>query len=188
MKGSILSAGMVEPYAEALMSLAQEHELTERFGEDVAGLLTILQESSDLQQLLGSPVVKAEDKKAILQRISTSLEGDQLHPYMISFLNVLVDRRRILFLETIIQEYQALLRKLKQTVLAEVTSAVSLTDEQEQSVREKVRDITGASQVEIDTKIDPELIGGVIIKVGSQVIDSSLRGQLRRIGLRLNAT
>ncbi|NER24429.1 MAG: F0F1 ATP synthase subunit delta [Symploca sp. SIO1C2] len=188
MKGSLLSAGMVEPYAEALMSLAQEHELTERFGEDVAGLLTILQESPDLQNLLGSPVVKAEDKKAILQGISNSLEGDQLHPYMISFLNVLVDRRRILFLEGVIQEYQALLRKLKQTVLAEVTSAVSLTDEQHQSVREKVKEITSASEVELDTKIDPELIGGVIIKVGSQVIDSSLRGQLRRIGLSLNAT
>ncbi|NEP11531.1 MAG: F0F1 ATP synthase subunit delta [Symploca sp. SIO2C1] len=188
MKGSLLSAGVVEPYAEALMSLAQENELTERLGEDVAGLLTILQESPDLQVLLGSPVVKAEDKKAVLQQISTSLEGDQLHPYMISFLNVLVDRRRILFLEAIFQQYQALLRKLKQTVLAEVTSAVSLTDQQNESVREKVREITGASQVELDTKIDPDLIGGVIIKVGSQVIDSSLRGQLRRIGLRLNAT
>ncbi len=188
MKGSLLSAGVVEPYAEALMSLAQENELTERLGEDVAGLLTILQESPDLQVLLSSPVVKAEDKKAVLQQISTSLEGDQLHPYMLSFLNVLVDRRRILFLEAIFQQYQALLRKLKQTVLAEVTSAVSLTDAQHHSVQDKVKEITGANQVELDTKIDPDLIGGVIIKVGSQVIDSSLRGQLRRIGLRLNAT
>jgi len=188
MKGSLLSAGVVEPYAEALMSVAQEQELTERLGEDVAGLLTILQESEELQVFLGSPVVKAEDKKAVLQQLSNSLEGDQLHPYMINFLNVLVDRRRILFVEAIFQQYQALLRKLKQTVLAEVTSAVSLTDEQHQSVQDKVKEITGASQVELDTKIDPDLIGGVIIKVGSQVIDSSLRGQLRRIGLRLNAT
>ncbi|NET60139.1 MAG: F0F1 ATP synthase subunit delta [Symploca sp. SIO2E6] len=188
MKGSLLSAGVVEPYAEALMSVAQEHSLTERFGEDVAGLLSILQESSELQQLLGSPVVKAEDKKAVLQQISTSLGGDQLHPYMLNFLNVLVDRRRILFVEPILLKYQVLLRKLKHTVLAEVTSAVSLTDAQNQSVKEKVKEITGASQVELDTKIDPELIGGVIIKVDSQVIDSSLRGQLRRIGLRLNAT
>jgi F-type H+-transporting ATPase subunit delta len=77
---------------------------------------------------------------------------------------------------------------LKQTVLAEVTSAVELSESQQQSVREKVTAMTGAQQVELDTKIDPELIGGVIITVGSQVIDASLRGQLRRIGLRLSSS
>jgi F-type H+-transporting ATPase subunit delta len=98
-----------------------------------------------------------------------------------------VDRRRIQFLEAIGKQYQALLRKLNQTVLAEVTSAVELSDSQKQSVREKVQAITSAHQVELDTKIDPDLIGGVIIKVGSQVVDASLRGQLRRIGIRLSS-
>jgi F-type H+-transporting ATPase subunit delta len=68
-----------------------------------------------------------------------------------------------------------------------VASAVELTDEQKQSVREKVIAMTSANQVELNTKIDPDLIGGVIIKVGSQVVDASLRGQLRRIGLRLSS-
>jgi F-type H+-transporting ATPase subunit delta len=81
----------------------------------------------------------------------------------------------------------ARLRELNQTVLAEVTSAVPLSDAQQQTVREKVQDLTSASQVEIETKIDADLIGGVIIKVGSQVIDASLRGQLRRLGIRLNS-
>jgi F-type H+-transporting ATPase subunit delta len=75
---------------------------------------------------------------------------------------------------------------LKQTVVAEVISAVELTDAQRQSVSEKVKAMTSANQVELDTKIDPDLIGGVIIKVGSQVIDASLRGQLRRIGISLS--
>ncbi|HBB33203.1 MAG TPA: F0F1 ATP synthase subunit delta [Cyanobacteria bacterium UBA8803] len=184
MKGSLLSAGVVEPYAEALMSVAQSNNLTQQFGEDVESLLNLLAESPELQQFLGSPVVKAEDKEAVLQRIA----GDQMHPYMVNFLKILVQRRRILFLEVICKQYQALLRKLNQTVLAEVTSAVALNEGQQQAIREKVIGITGARNVELDTKIDPDLIGGVIIKVGSQVIDSSLRGQLRRIALRLSSS
>jgi F-type H+-transporting ATPase subunit delta len=182
-KGGSLSAGVFQPYAEALMSIAQANNLTERIGEDISGLLNLLKESQELQQFLGNPIVKAEDKKAVLKQIS----GDQFHPYTNNFLNFLVDRRRVLFLAGICQQYQVLLRKLNQTVLAEVTSAVELTEEQQQSVREKVRSMTSANQVELETKIDPDLIGGVIIKVGSQLIDASLRGQIRRIGLRLSS-
>lgn len=188
MKGSLLSAQVLEPYAEALMSVADTHEITSRLGEDVTGLLDALKSSADLQEFLDNPVVKAEDKKAVLQQISNSLGGDGFHSYTLNFLNILVDRRRIRFLEGICQHYQALLRKRNKTVVAEVTSAVELNDTQKHSVREKVVAMTSAEQVEIDTKIDTNLIGGVIIKVGSQVIDSSLRGQLRRIGLSLGKT
>jgi len=182
-KGSLISGQVVEPYAEALMSLAQSNDLVDRIGEDAAALLNLLKESPDLEQFLGNPTVKAEDKKAVLQSIS----GDKLHPFTLNFLKLLVDRRRILFLEGICKQYRVRLRQLKQTVLAEVTSAVELSEQQQQSVREKVIAMTGANQVDIETKIDRDLIGGVIIKVGSQVIDASLRGQLRRIGLRLSS-
>lgn len=183
MKGNLVGAQVLGPYAEALMSLAQSNNLTDRIGEDIAGLLNLLHESDELNQFLGNPIVKAEDKKAVLQRIG----GEQFHPFTRNFLNLLVDRRRILFLEGICQQYQALLRKLKQTVLAEVTSVVELTEAQQQAVRDRVKAMTSANQVELDTKIDPDLIGGVIIKVGSQVVDASLRGQLRRIGIRLSS-
>jgi F-type H+-transporting ATPase subunit delta len=79
-----------------------------------------------------------------------------------------------------------LLRQLKQIALAEVISAVRLTEAQQQAVKDRVIALTNAREVELDTKIDRELIGGVIIRVGSQVIDASLRGQLRRISLRLS--
>jgi F-type H+-transporting ATPase subunit delta len=106
---------------------------------------------------------------------------------MMNFLLILVDRRRILFLEGICQKFQDILRKLNQTELAEVTSAVALSESQQQTIREKVMAMTSAREVELNNKIDPELIGGVIIKVGSQVIDASLRGQLRRIGIQLSS-
>ncbi|MEQ8957774.1 MAG: ATP synthase F1 subunit delta [Coleofasciculus sp. C2-GNP5-27] len=182
MKGSSFSAEVVEPYAEALMSVAQEHNLVDKFGEDVAALLDTLNESEDLQQFLGNPIIKAEDKKAVLEQIS----GEQLHPYMVNFLKILVDRRRILFLGDICRQYQALLRELKQAVLAQVISTVELNDDQKQAVRQKVLSMTNAQDVDIETQIDPDLLGGVIIKVGSQVVDASLRGQLRRIGMSLS--
>ncbi len=182
MKGGVISSQVLEPYAEALMSLAQSSNKLDKIGEDVGSLLNLLKNSEELQLFLGSPVVQEGDKKAVLRQIS----GEQLDPYMMNFLMLLVDRRRIAFLDGILEKFQARLRQLKQTVLAEVTSAVELSQEQRQSVIEKVKAMTTAQEVELDSKIDPDLIGGVIIKVGSQVVDASLRGQLRRIGISLS--
>ncbi len=183
MRGNAINAQVVEPYASALMSLARSQDLAEQFGENVRSLINLLQSSEQLRDFFANPFVKAEDKKAVLGQIV----GESIHPYMRNFLMLLVDRRRILLLEPICQQYLALLRELNQTVLAEVSSAVELTETQQQAVREKVMAMTNAHQVELDSKIDPELIGGVIIKVGSQVIDASLRGQLRRLSLRLSS-
>ncbi|NJS09138.1 MAG: F0F1 ATP synthase subunit delta [Microcoleus sp. CSU_2_2] len=180
---STVSTEVLQPYASALMSLAQSNNLTEQFGEDLRSLLSLLKSSEELRLFLASPLVKADDKKAVIDRIS----GEEMNPLMRNFLRLLVDKGRILFLEGIGEQYLSKLRELNQTVLAEVTSAVPLSDAQQQSVREKVQAMTSARQVEIETKIDADLIGGVVIKVGSQVIDASLRGQLRRLGLRLNS-
>ncbi len=180
---SVVQAQVLEPYAQALMSVAQTHNITEEIGENVRSLLSLLQESAELKDLLANPLVKLEVKKAVVNQIV----GDRIHPYTVNFLKLLVDRRRILFLEGICQQYLAILRKLNQTVLAEVTSAVELNEAQQQAVKERVKTIANANQVELELKLDSELIGGVIIKVGSQVIDASLRGQLRRIGMRLNS-
>jgi F-type H+-transporting ATPase subunit delta len=178
---SIVTSEVFEPYAQALLSLGQSHNLTDRFGEDVNLILTALQGSEELQQFLANPLTKAQTKKAVLGQMF----GDSLHPMVHNFLMLLADRGRISFLTGICQKYQSLLRKLNQVVLAEVSSTVELNDHQKNTIREKVIALTGARQVDIETRIDPDLIGGVIIKVGSQVIDASLKGQLRRISLRL---
>lgn len=182
MRDSAVNSKVVEPYAQALMSVARSHNITEQVGEDVRALLNLMQ-SEHLRDFLANPFVQAEDKKAVLSRIV----GEGNSPYLGNFLMLLVDRRRVLLLEPICRQYLALLRQLNQTVLAEVTSTVELTEEQQQTVREKVKAMTNAREVELETKLDPDLIGGVIIKVGSQVIDASLRGQLRRLSLRLSS-
>ncbi|MGA1262299.1 MAG: ATP synthase F1 subunit delta [Prochlorothrix sp.] len=176
-----VTAEILEPYAEALMALAQAQNLTDRFGEEIADLLKLLEESPELRQFFASPVYSTQRKKAVVRQ---AFEG-KLHPLMLNFLLLLVDRQRIAFVDGIGAHYQSLLRALKKIELAEVTAAVELSSEQEQAVKEKVKAMTGASSVELKVILDPAIIGGVIIKVGSQVLDASIRGQLRRIGVSL---
>jgi F-type H+-transporting ATPase subunit delta len=181
MKGNIMAAAVLDPYAQALLSLGQSSNLVERFGEDAAYILDVLGSSDELNQFLANPFTDDSTKQTVLRQVF----GGQVDPMMQNFLMLLVDKRRVIFLAGICEQYQTLMRKLNQTVLAEVTSAVELTEAQKQSIREKVTAMTAARQVDVVTTIDPELIGGVVIKVGSQVIDASLRGQLRRITLKL---
>ncbi|HEY9828177.1 MAG TPA: ATP synthase F1 subunit delta [Stenomitos sp.] len=175
------SAGMVEPYAEALMSLAQAQNLADPFGEDANLVLSTLSASAELRDFLVNPFIKADSKKQVLRQLFES----QVQSYFLNFLLLLVDRRRIFLLEDVCQQYRVLLRQLRNTVLAEVTSTLELTEAQREAVVQKIKSMTGAAAVELEVKIDRDLIGGVIIKVGSQVLDASIRGQLRRIGMSL---
>lgn len=182
MKGASVTQ-IAEPYAEALMSIATSQDLVDRLYEDVTTLQDTLAESMDLRQFIENPFIKPDDKKAVLRQIGS----DRFHPVMQNFLMLLVDRARIVFLADICKQYQALVRQARQIILAEVTSAVELNDEQKEAVKQKVVQLTGAQQVELEPQIDPDLIGGVVIKVGSQVFDASIRGQLRRLGLTLSS-
>ena len=182
MKGSGgIDSEVVMPYAQALMSAAKSQNITEQIGEDIRSLLSLLENSSQLKNFIANPFVNEQDKKRVIEAIV----GDRIHPYLRNFLRILVDRRRALLLEGICQQYLNLLRQINQTVLAEVTSTVRLSRAQEQSIKDKVKSMTNAREVELNTKIDSELIAGAIVKVGSQVIDASLRGQLRRLSLSL---
>jgi len=177
----VVRGEILERYAQALMSLAQQSNIVDQVGNDINTIAETLKGSEELKEFFASPLYKPEQKKAILSQVF----GDGLHSYTQNFLMVLVDRRRIMLLAGICSEFQALLRKLNQVVLAEVTTVRELTSEQTQALKDKVIALTGAHQVDLDIKLDPELIGGVVIKIGSQVIDASIRGQLRRIALRL---
>ena len=180
-ENTLMSAEVVEPYAEALMSLADSNNLLERFNTDAKELLAVLKESQELQQFLESPVIKTDDKKGVLRRIA----GEGLHHYLMNFLQLVIDKKRTAFLIGILEQFLALVRDRTSTVLAQVTSVTELSNEQRDRVKEKVKAMTNAHDVELETNLDPSLIGGVVIKVGSQVLDASIKGQLRRIGLSL---
>jgi F-type H+-transporting ATPase subunit delta len=181
--GSAAKGEIYQRYAQALLSLAQDSNALDDVSNDVNAIANVLKESADLRAFLTNPLFKADAKKGVLGQVF----GEAVHPYTRNFLMLLADRRRSFLLEGICTAFQDLMRKLNQTVLAEVTSVSPLNDDQQEALRQKVIQLTGARQVELVTKQDPDLIGGVIIKIGSQVVDASLRGQLRRISLRLNS-
>ncbi|NJN72064.1 MAG: F0F1 ATP synthase subunit delta [Limnothrix sp. RL_2_0] len=181
---SAMNAQIVEPYASALMALAKDIDKVNTFAENARSFLVALKETPELQSFIANPILKSEDKKEVLQTIC----GKGIDTYFLNFLLILVDRRRILFLAPICEEFVALQRKLNNIVLAEVTSATALTRSQEDAIADQVKAMAKADQVELDITTDTELIGGVVIKIGSQVFDASLRGQLRRIGIGLMGT
>lgn len=180
MAGSIAQQ-VADPYAEALLSLGTSNNLVDAFGEDARFIVGVLDECPELDAFLASPLLDADRKKALLQQTL----GEQVQPLMMNVLGLLCDRRRILFLRDVCARYISLRRKLKKIALAEVTSATELRDDQKQAIVERVKGMTQSTDVELETRIDSDLIGGVIVRVGSQVIDASLRGQLRRLSLQL---
>ena len=181
MKGSAMSAQLVEPYAEALMSLAKDTDKVDSFADYSRSFLTAFKESEEFRSFMANPLLDAEEQKKVL----ASICGNDVDAYFLNFLYLLVDRRRIAFSEALFERFIALQRELKNIVLAQVTCATELNREQEDAIAEQVKSITGANNVELEITTDASLIGGVIIKVGSQVFDASLKGQLRRIGMGL---
>lgn len=183
MKGTLISSEIAEPYAQGLMSIAQSHRLADNFAHTIRDLSRLLEQSPDLQAFINSPVVNEADQKAVMKRIL----GKDTNPYFVNFISLLIDKRRLIYLSSVFEQYLALYRKLTNTVLAEVTAASPLTTEQERRIEADVKQRVGAQSVDLKIVIDPNVLGGVIVKVGSQVFDASLRGQLRRIRLSLNS-
>lgn len=169
------------PYAEALLQVAESRKETDAVAEQVKDLLAIWKDSAVLREAMASPVLEPEAKKAAL----VTLFADQLTPSMQNLLKLLADRQRISALDAVLLRFLELYRTLRNITLAKVTSATELTEEQQAQLNQKVQAITGSQAVEFDLSVDPSLIGGFIVSMGSQVIDASLSGQVRRLGLAL---
>jgi F-type H+-transporting ATPase subunit delta len=176
---------IAQRYAEALMDLAKgEPGLVDRLGGETAAVLEIYRQVPDIARLLATPLISAERKQQLL----ADTFGGRVHPYMLNFMRLLVQRRRIVYLPAICEQYQILLRALQQTVLVEVTTAVPLGDAQADALVERVKARTGAQRVELRRRVEPDILGGMILKIGDEVIDSSLRGQLRKLTFQLTAS
>lgn len=169
------------PYAEALLQVAESRQETDTVAEQARSLLALWNESSELRAAMGSPVLEPEAKKAAL----ASLFADQLTPSVQNLLKLLADRQRIAVLDAVLTRFLELYRELKGITLAQVTSATALSDAQQQQLNARVRAIAGTQDVEFDLRVDPALIGGFVVSMGSRVIDASLSGQVRRLGLAL---
>lgn len=169
------------PWAEAFLQVSESRNETEQVIEQVRSLLSLWHESGLLREAMASPVLEVEGKKAALQ----SLFGENLNASLLNLLRLLADRQRIGMLGPVLERVLDLYREQNDIALATVTSAVALSDEQQSAIREKARAVAGSAQVEIQQRVDPSLIGGFVLSVGSKVLDASLAGQVRRLGLEL---
>ena len=169
------------PWAEAFLQLSDANGDTATVVEQARKLLAIWNGSSELREAMASPVLEIDAKKAAI----VSLFGEQLSPTFVNLLKLLADRQRIGVLDAVLERVLELYREQNGIALATVTSAEPLSDEQLSAITARIKAVAGTEQVEVNTSIDPALIGGFVLKVGSKVIDASLSGQVRRLGLSL---
>ena len=169
------------PYAEAFLQLTEAAGDTAEVVTQARELLALWNESPELRQAMTSPVLEIAAKKAAI----TKLFSDQVSPTFLNLLKLLADRQRIGYLNSVLERFLDLYRDQNQIALATVTSAEALSDDQLARITDQVKAVAGTDKVEINAAVDPALIGGFVLKVGSKVIDASLSGQVRRLGLAL---
>ena len=180
---SIVLSKVAEPYAEALLDLAKSNDSLKETTNDVNIISQFLANSSDLKKFLGNPLITKDAKKNVIKDIL----GEQISGSTLKFLLVLVDKGRIEVLEVIAQKFLELSYKQDSIEIAKITSSIQLSAEQQKTIAEKLKAITGAKQIKLALKVDPQLIGGFTIEIGSKMIDTSIRGQLRQISNLLGA-
>lgn len=169
------------PWAEAFLQLSESNGDTETMVAQARGLLALWNDSPELREAMASPVLEVEAKKAAI----TSLFSEQLSPTFLNLLKLLADRQRIGVLDAVLERLLELYREQNSIALATVTSAEPLSEDQLAAITGRLQSVAGTDKVEVNTAIDPSLIGGFVLKVGSKVIDASLSGQVRRLGLAL---
>ena len=159
-----------------------ENSQTEEMVSEVKQLLELINDSSELEKALSSPILETDAKKKIIVEIFSN----KVNSSLLNFLKLLADRQRIGILTSILDRFLEIYRENSNIALATVTSAVELTDEQKGLITKKIINIAGTEKLELVTKIDPSLIGGFVASVGSKVIDDSLASQIRKLGLSLS--
>lgn len=169
------------PWAEAFLQVAGSRSETESTIEQVRSLLALWRESPELRDAMASPVLEIGAKKAAIQK----LFSESVSPAFLNLLQLLADRQRIGVLDAVLERVLELYREQNNIALVTVTSAVALSDDQQTQIAAKACKVAGTDKVEILQRVDPALIGGFVLSVGSQVIDASLAGQVRRLGLEL---
>jgi len=176
-------SGLAERYAAALFELADERRALDAVADDLRAMRAMLHDSADLSRLVRSPVLSRGDQGRAIALVAERAELSQLTR---DFLAVAARNRRLFAVPAMIEAYLAKLAARRGEVTAEVTAAQPLTEAQSSALSDQLRRAVG-SQVSVDLKIDPSLIGGMVVKIGSRMVDGSLRSKLQRLRLALRA-
>ena len=174
-------SGLAERYATALFELGDERRILDEVASDLRQLRTMLQESSDFLRLIRSPVLSRAQQGSAVNAIA---ERAGLSPLVRDFLGVVARNRRLFAVPAMIDAFLAKLAARRGEVSARITAAQPLTDEQLAALNEQLRRSIG-SRVSVEVEVDPGLIGGIIVKIGSRMVDGSVRSKLQRLQLAM---
>ncbi len=170
-------SGVSGRYATALFELARDENAIDAVAADLAKFDAMLTESADLRRLVRSPVFSAD---AQLKALTAVLDKAGIAGTSAKFLKVLTANRRLFAVADVIRAFRALVAKFKGEASADVTVAEALNDKNLDALKAALKAVTG-KDVTLNVKVDPAIIGGLIVKLGSRMVDSSLRTKLNSI-------
>ncbi|MBT5267760.1 MAG: F0F1 ATP synthase subunit delta [Rhodospirillaceae bacterium] len=175
------TTGLAGRYASALYALADQQSALDDVAGDLTALRQLLAESADLDRLVRSPVL-GRDEQA--KGIAAVMDKAKAHALTAKFIGTVAMNRRLFALKDMIDAFLAELARRRGEASAEVTTAVKLTDKEVEAVTESLRKVMG-QKVAVNLSVDPAVIGGMIVRVGSRMIDSSIRTKLQRLRLAM---
>ena len=176
-KDPIIS-GMAGRYANALFELALEDKAVDAVKKDLEQFDAMVAGSTDLNRLVRSPVFGVEDQ---LKALSAVLDKAGIKGLAANFLRVITGNRRLFAVRDMIRSYRALVSAHKGEVSAQITVAEPLSDKNLDALKSALKTVTGGKDIDLDVKVEPAIIGGLIVKVGSRMVDSSFRTKLNAI-------
>lgn len=162
-------------YAKALFELASEENIAEEIGSQLKCVSGIFAENPDYPKLLSLKSIDAQERRAML----TEAFHD-MHPYLINFLKILIDRNAVYSFSECAQAYRELYNAAFHVTQASVASAAPLSDEQLESLRRKLEELSGG-KVELQLRTDPELIGGICVDMNGRRYDNSIRTRMETL-------
>jgi F-type H+-transporting ATPase subunit delta len=174
-------SGLAGRYATALFELADERHALDDVAGDVRELRAMLRDSGDLLRLMRSPVLSRADQGKAMAALA---ENAKLSKLTSDFIAIVARNRRLFAVPAMIEAYLHKLADRRGEITAEITAAQALSDAQQNALGEQLRRVVG-SRVVVDVRVDPSLLGGMIVKIGSRMVDGSLKGQLQRLQLSM---
>ena len=169
--------GLAARYAHALLDLAEQQKKLDQVAEDLRGLRALIDGSDEFRRLLRNPLFDRDKQDAAMKAV---LDKAGVDPVTKNFCLVVSKNRRLFALPEMIDGYLQELARKRGEVTAKVTVARELNKDQESALTDALKRSVGG-KVNIETRVDPELIGGMVVHVGSRMIDNSLRSKLNRL-------
>jgi F-type H+-transporting ATPase subunit delta len=173
-------SAVAKRYAVALFELAREHQILQTVVEDIRGIQEVVKANPELKQLMTSPKISSERKKAILSELFAGA-----NPLVLNTLYVLQDAKRLGELNAFADEFVLLANKAFGIADAKVFSTRPLTEEESRELSAAFAAKIGKTSLRIENVVDPSLIGGLRLQIGNRIYDSSIRAKLDRLKSQL---